>query len=78
MREININLNDTKKQLEKLKGVPLNFTVNRGRNKFVNYSGKIGNLYPYIFTVEVDDEDIPLQSFAYSDILTKNVRIYPR
>lgn len=75
MREINLNLNEAKTQLAKLKGKTMRFTINRGRNRFVSYTGQVENLYPFIFTIRVDDEDSPLQSYAYSDLLTKNVMI---
>ncbi len=45
-------LDISKKRAELLQGLDVRLEVNEGRNRFVCYSGKIKDLYPYVFTFE--------------------------
>lgn len=45
---------------------------NEGRNKIYEYKGKIVEVYPNIFIVEVSDFK---KSFSYYDVLTDTVKI---
>lgn len=74
MREIVYKMDDVKRRAEKLKGVKVKFKINRGRNKFVFREGEIEDVFPAVFTFRTGEE---LITFSYSDLLTKNVRIYP-
>lgn len=76
MREIRHNFDITKDRIVRLQGLKLNIVVNRGRNRLVKYTGMIQDIYPNIFTVKITSEDIPLQSFSYSDVMTKNIRFF--
>ncbi len=76
MREIRHNFDITKDRIVRLQGLKLNIIVNRGRNRLVKYTGMIQDIYPNIFTVKITSEDIPLQSFSYSDVMTKNIRFF--
>lgn len=77
MREVKHNLSNAKNRIERLQGIEVKLLINKGRNRFVSYNGFIEDIYPYIFTIRVTSEDLPLQSFSYSDVLTKNIRFYP-
>jgi uncharacterized protein Veg len=76
MRESKFQLSDTIKRIEMLRGISILLKINKGRNRFVTFTGKIKDLYPSVFTFECPDDDVPLQTFSYSDVLTKNVRIF--
>ncbi|HRU84207.1 MAG: Veg family protein [Christensenellales bacterium] len=76
MREIKLSMTDTKKRIEMLKGISVLLKVNRGRNKIVTMTGSVRDIYPSVWTFEPAGEE-PLQTFSYSDVLTKNIRIYP-
>ena len=77
MREIRYDISDTIKRVENLRGIELTLSVNKGRNKFFNYDGVVENLYRSIFTVRPLDDTIPLQTYSYSDVLTKNIKFFP-
>lgn len=75
MRKIVHGYLKAKTAISELQGKPLVFRINRGRNRFEFYSGTVENLYPNIFTIRTDNADIPILSFSYNDLLTKNVQI---
>lgn len=77
MREVKLSLNNAKNRIERLQGIEIKMLINKGRNRYISYNGIIEDIYPYIFTIRVTSEDLPLQSFSYSDVLTKNIRFYP-
>lgn len=67
-----------KKRAELLKGIEVNLQVNEGRNRFVEYNGKIKDLYPYVFTFEAFlFGEVRLLSFSYVDMMTKKIKIFP-
>ncbi len=74
MREIVYRLDEAKLRAEKLKGIKVRFKINKGRNKFVFLDGTIEDVFPAVFTVRAENE---IKTFPYSDLLTKNVRIFP-
>lgn len=47
-------------------------TVYGLRNKINYYEGIINNVYPNIFTIKSDNKEL---SFAYRDIITKDITI---
>ena len=50
---------------------------NKGRNKVDVMEGVISAIYPCVFTIKVEPENMPEQTFSYSytDVLTKNVEL---
>ncbi len=71
-------LDISKKRAELLQGLDVRLEVNEGRNRFVCYSGKIKDLYPYVFTFEAFlYGEFRLLSFSYVDLMTKRIKIYP-
>ena len=74
MREIVYKLDEAKSRAEKLKGIQVRFKINKGRNKFVFLDGAIEDVFPAVFTVRAGED---IKTFPYSDLLTKNVRIFP-
>ncbi|MGI6213122.1 MAG: Veg family protein [Christensenellales bacterium] len=74
MREINQDIDATKRQVTDLKGITIRLRVNRGRNRIETIHGSVESTYPSIFTVRHLDGD--LSSFSYNDILAKNILFY--
>ncbi|MDR1906003.1 MAG: Veg family protein [Clostridiales bacterium] len=73
MKEVKYSIKDAKNSLNFLKGIDAIFRVNLGRNKIIEYNGKVENLYTSVFTVKLDSNVI--KTYSYSDILTGNVKI---
>ena len=67
-----MNIEKIKKEIYSMVGKEVNLYVNLGRNKEENYVGTILNVYPKLFTVNVDGI---IKSFSYSDVLTKTIVI---
>lgn len=66
-----------KEELEKHVGKEVVIQYHLGRNKYESYQGVIRELYNNVFLVEViTGENIPVKSFSYTDIITKNIRIH--
>ena len=74
MREITQDVNRTKDLVKEMTGVRVKLKVNRGRNKIEVMEGAVENVYPQIFTFRRVGGEI--NSFCYSDILSKNVRFF--
>lgn len=72
MREIVLNLDNTKERVKKLQGREIILRVNKGRNRYISFLGKIESVYPSVFTVR-DSEGDALSTYSYSDVLTKTV-----
>lgn len=71
------SLEQAKQHVRTLVGKNIMFKVNKGRNKYAVYSGKINNVYPSIFTIEAANEDeTKTMSYSYNDVLTKVIRFY--
>ncbi len=50
--------------------------VNLGRNKIIQYSGKLTGIYPALFTVSPNDKNFRGKTtYAYSEILCGNVKV---
>ena len=58
-------------------GSEVRLETNKGRHKAVISKGIISNVYPSIFTVQVNDGPDPSRklSFSYTDVLTNAVEI---
>ena len=67
-----MNILKIKEQINSWLGKRVRIKVNIGRNKFEYYEGEIVGTYPYLFTVNVDNQ---IKSFSYVEILTKDVQL---
>ncbi|MDR2046604.1 MAG: Veg family protein [Clostridiales bacterium] len=76
MKEVKYSINDAKNRLGCLQGIDVLLRVNMGRNKIVEYNGRVENLYSSVFTVKSDCDAI--RTYSYSDVLTGNVKFYSR
>ncbi len=66
-----------KEELEKHIGEEVFIQYHLGRNKYESYQCVIRELYNNVFLVEVkENEGLPVKSFSYTDIITKNIRMH--
>jgi len=63
--------------IQKIVGSKVSIETNKGRHKSVVNQGIISNVYPSIFTVQLDEgsETSRKLSFSYTDVLTNTVEI---
>lgn len=71
MREIGTGLNETKAQVQKLKGIPVLMRIDSGRGRTAMVSGVVEQVFPSIFTVKLSSGET--RSFSYNDVHTKGV-----
>ncbi len=75
MRKINLGLDEVKQKIGALKGSSVEMNINRGRKKIDTINGVIKDVYPSVFTVKIENENQPIQTFSYFDVLCGNVII---
>ena len=67
-----MNIEIIKSEIEKNINRECKIKVNGLRNKTNIYYGKITNTYPFIFSVQVEEDT---KSFSYVDVITHEVEI---
>ena len=73
------NIQQIKEEIKNFYDKEVDVRVNLGRNKIVNFSGKLSGVYPALFTVQPDDKARRGKtSYSYSEILCGNVKIKAR
>ena len=71
-----MQLEKIKKNLQELQGKKIFIEYNLGRNKKENYRVTIKELYDYIFTVTLEEDNYSeVKSFSYADVITKTIKI---
>lgn len=75
MRVSKLTLQQVKQDIVSLKGKQIEMEVNRGRRKIETYSGIIKDIYPSVFTVEINKSNIDSITYSYSDVLCGDVKI---
>lgn len=71
-----VTIEEVKNKLNNYVGSRVIIKYNLGRNKYEEYPVIIKELYNYVFTVELDDdENREIKSFTYSDIIAKTIKI---
>lgn len=76
MRKINYEFDSVKEFVKSLEGKEIKMLVNKGRKKFVRYSGVLECIYPSVFMVRITgclSSDI--MTYSYSDVLCGDVRL---
>lgn len=63
-----------KESLVNLKGKTIKIKYNLGRNKYETYDVVIDELYDYVFTVSIKNQEF-IKSFSYADIISKLIKI---
>ena len=62
--------------IQELQGKKIFIEYNLGRNKKENYRVTIKELYDYIFTVTLEENNYSeVKSFSYADVITKTIKI---
>lgn len=73
------SLDSVKERIKSFYEKQVDVKVNLGRNKIVNFSGRLTGVYPALFTISPDDAEYNGRtSYAYSEILCGNVKINGR
>lgn len=76
MIKSSLSLSQVKETIFKMKERPVDVTLNMGRNKLVNFSGKIVGVYPALFTVSPFDKSFKGKtSYSYSEYMCGRVRL---
>ena len=71
-----MQLEKIKRNLQELQGKKIFIEYNLGRNKKENYRVTIKELYDYIFTVTLEENNyLEVKSFSYADVITKTIKI---
>jgi len=76
MKRNNLTIDDIKNKLTDLKGKNIKLQVNKGRKRIMKFDGQIKDIYPSVFTVELNT--IPqknIMSYTYTEVLCGNVKI---
>jgi uncharacterized protein Veg len=66
-----------KNDIQNIIGSKVQLETNKGRHKSVISRGVIANVYPSIFTIQLNEGPDPTRklSFSYTDVLTNTVEI---
>ena len=76
MIKSSLSLSQVKETISKMKERPVDVTLNMGRNKLINFSGKIVGVYPALFTVSPFDKSFKGKtSYSYSEYMCGRVRL---
>ena len=67
-------IEDVKASLSELKGKTIKIKYNLGRNKYESYNVIIKDLYDYVFTVLITEQQL-IKSFSYADVISKLIKI---
>jgi uncharacterized protein Veg len=69
-----LRLNDIKDKVTNLKGQNISLKINKGRNKIVNLTAIIEQVYPSMFVITpTSDVLLDRKSYSYSDVLCGDV-----
>lgn len=70
-----MNIEKIKEKLESYKGKTINFRFNGSRNQIEEFQGVIENIYKYVFTIKLKNNDSIRKSFSYADVLTDSLEV---
>ena len=72
--ENRLGLADIKDKVTSLKGQNISLRINKGRNKIVNLTAIIDQVYPSMFVISPTSEvSLDRKSYSYSDVLCGDV-----
>lgn len=70
-----LTLSDIKSKVNSLKGRNIELKINKGRNKIVNLTAIIDQVYPSMFVISPTCEvDLDRKSYSYNDVLCGDIR----
>lgn len=74
MKKKALSADEVRNSVAALKGKMLQIKINKGRKKIVKYDGKIDEILPSLFTVEICDETgVNHLSCSYCDVICGDV-----
>ncbi|MBO4594770.1 MAG: Veg family protein [Clostridia bacterium] len=70
------SLDKVKSEIKSLAAESLKITVNLGRNRFLEFTGKLEGVYPALFTVKPFDSDFKGKTaYSYAEYMCGRVRL---
>jgi uncharacterized protein Veg len=70
------DIEQIKKNIERLKGADIEMSINRGRKRFETFNAVIECVYPSVFTIKTcTPKQSPIQTFSYFDVMCGDVVI---
>lgn len=79
MIKSNGSLSEVKNIIAAMREKSVDVTLNLGRNKFVNFTGRLSGVYPALFTVSPNDKSFKGKtSYSYSEYMCGKVRLKER
>ena len=70
------SLNQVKQRIKEMQDEAVDVTLNLGRNKLVNFTGKVIGVYPALFTVSPFDKTFKGKtSYSYSEYMCGRVKL---
>ena len=79
MIKTNGTLSEAKNAIESMREKQVDVTFNLGRNKFVNFTGRLSGVYPALFTVAPNDKSFKGKtSYSYSEYMCGKVKLKER
>ena len=76
MIKSNGSLTEAKEIIKNLQSKRVDVTVDLGRNKFLNFTGKLTGVYSALFTVSPDSRDFKCKtSYSYQEYLCGKVKL---
>jgi len=76
MRKVTSDIGAVRTRVNKLVGQALSIRLSPGRNKITMHEGKIAELYPSLFTLDVGEGDSRRKiTCSYSDVLCGKVSL---
>ena len=78
MRKRAMSIAEAKSIVSGFRGVPVTIHVNKGRKRIVRYEGKITDMYPAVFMLQIfNEKNMDTMSCSYSDVICGDIRIQP-
>lgn len=71
------DISQVKRDISRFIGSRVKLESNKGRHKAIITQGTIENVYPSIFTISLDSEELTKRtvSYSYTDVLTRAIEI---
>lgn len=76
MIKSSLSLNEVKNNIKSMQNKSVSVTINLGRNKLVNFVGKVEGVYPALFTVNPIDKAFKGKTtYSYSEYMCGRVKL---
>ena len=76
MIKTSLSLSEVKTSIKNMQDKCVSVTINLGRNKLINFIGKVQGVYPALFTVSPIDKTFKGKtSYSYSEYMCGRVRL---